>query len=102
MNYNEYEEVINGEKTYKKIAKELNNDKCVLIGYSDEKFTHYDILFKYAVEKYGQVQRGLKVFYLYMSIIGLGAFAFRTDKKIYESYIQQNFNTTLDLSKYEL
>ena len=30
MNYNEYEEVINGEKTYKKTAKELNNDKCVL------------------------------------------------------------------------
>ena len=44
---NGYNEIINSEEVYMAIAKNLKTDKAVLIGWSDEKMTHFDILFTY-------------------------------------------------------
>lgn len=35
MNFDEYNEVINGDDTYQTIAKELKDNKAVIIGWTD-------------------------------------------------------------------
>ena len=80
MNYNQYDEVINGESTFKEIAKLLKEDKTVGIGWTDEIFTHYDIIFKLGLnQKSGIFQRGIKADYLYVSIIDHTSYAFVPD-----------------------
>ena len=99
MNYNEYDEVINGKDTYKEIAKNLINSVPTLIGWTDEIATHYDILFDYEVDKNGYVQSGIKENDLFISIMRLGAFGFKTDNKKYAGYIAEKlFNGRLDSS----
>lgn len=80
MNIAEYGEVINGEQTYKAIAKELLNGKKIMIGWTDEKFTHLDVFFTLGIDtKVGNWQRGMKPFYLYVGIIDHTFYGFRTD-----------------------
>lgn len=75
-----YGEVINGKNTYEIIAKRLKNNDCVGIGWSDEIFTHFDIIFKLGLEcKEGVFQRGIKANYLFVSIIDHTSYGFRTD-----------------------
>lgn len=80
MNYNKLGEVINGEKTFKGIAKNLTRYKNVIVGWCDERYDHRDILFTYNCKKYGTLQRGMKPNYLYVSVIDFNSFGFRTDK----------------------
>lgn len=80
MNMNEYLEVINGNDTYRTIAKYLLKDKTVGIGWTDEESTHYDIIFTLGLNlKCGSFQRGIKADYLYVSIIDHTSYAFKTD-----------------------
>lgn len=44
MNYNKYNEVINGTETYKRIATGLLDNKTIGIGWTDEDSTHLDII----------------------------------------------------------
>lgn len=93
MNIDSYGEVINGENTYKEIADNLRAGKSVIIGWTDEKYTHLDLLFNYHTLKEGTLQRGLRGNELYISIIGMGAFGFDTnnnDKA--EGYIEEKLN----------
>lgn len=83
-----YGEVINGAKTYKKIAMQLKKGKNVIIGWACED-THYDILFSMKVDKYGILQRGLQKDYLYISIISFGSFGFKTVGIKDSSYIAE-------------
>lgn len=93
MDSDEYGEIINGINTYITIANKLTKGKDVMIGWTDEKYSHYDIIFNYGVDMYGtNIQRGLQPNYLYVSIIGIGAMGFRTDTEKYEDYIQEKFN----------
>ncbi len=90
MNYNKYGEVINGEYTYQVIATRLLDGNNVGIGWTDEDFTHFDIIFELGLDyKYGEFQRGLKQFYLYVSIIDHTSMGFRTDSIKEVSYIQE-------------
>lgn len=90
MNHNEYLEVINGENTYREIAKELKEGKAVGIGWTDEEFTHFDIIFKYILEvKEGAFQRGLRQNYLYIGIIDYTCFGFSTENRKDKEYIQE-------------
>lgn len=90
MNMNEYYEVINGEKTYCRIANELLNGKTVGIGWTDEESTHYDILFFLGIDvKQGQFQRGLRQNYLYVSIIDKTSFGFIPNSTKENGYIQE-------------
>ena len=97
MNFDKYGEVINGEQTFKKIANELiTTGKCI-IGWTDERYDHRDILFTYKPTHLGgQLQRGLKWCYLYVSIIGLCSMGFLIendcDNKKYNGYILEKLN----------
>lgn len=91
MNYDEYTEVINGEETFKKIAEELLEYGRCIVGWTDQGCDHRDILFTYRPHKYGDLQRGLKWTYLYVSIMGISSMGFlienKTDNVKHNSYI---------------
>ena len=90
MNINKYEEVINGETTYKEIAKLLLQGKNVGIGWTDETATHLDIIFKLGLDnKFGCFQRGIKMQDLYVSIINWTSYAFKSDSIKLGNYIQE-------------
>lgn len=77
MDTDKYNEVINGTNTYSKIAETLlDTGKCIM-GWTDQKYDHRDILFTYQ-PKYlgGGLQRGLRWCYLYVSIIGFSCMGF--------------------------
>lgn len=77
MNYDEYGEVINGEETYKGIAEELRTN-AVIIGWTDEQMSHFDILFTFTAISFGsQIQGGVKPRSdLFVSVMRKGSFAF--------------------------
>lgn len=90
MNFNEYQEVINGEKTYKEIAERLLKNESVGIGWTDENSCHLDIIFKLGLEhKSGTFQRGIKSNYLFVSIIDHTSYGFRSDDIKLGGYIQE-------------
>lgn len=89
MNYDKYGEVINGKGTYKEIAKLLEENNTVGIGWTDEDSTHLDIIFKLGVLKFGNFQRGIKANFLYVSIIDYTSYAFVPDTIKYGTYIQE-------------
>lgn len=88
MNYNEYNEVINGEKTFNQVAKLLLSGRTVGIGWADETYTHLDIVFKLEILKFGGFQRGIKENYLYVSIIDHTSYAFSIEDIKLGDYIQ--------------
>lgn len=89
MNYDKYNEVINGELTYKKLAEMLKQDDAVCIGWTDEVFTHLDIMFILGVNKFGDFQRGIRSNYLFVSIIDHTSYAFVPDSIKEGNYIQE-------------
>lgn len=89
MNYDNYYEVINGERTYKVIANRLKNGETIGIGWTDEDKTHLDIIFKLGLDhKEGIFQRGIKSNYLFVSIIDHTSYAFVPDSIKEGTYIQ--------------
>lgn len=93
MNIDDYGEIINGPYTYKGIANRLKEGESVIIGWTDEEYTHLDLLFNFKTYKEGMLQRGLRGNELFVSIIGLSAFGFDVkDREIHEGYISQKLN----------
>ena len=89
MNYDKYNEVINGEDTFRIIAKELIEEDTVGIGWTDEDSTHLDIIFKLGIDKFGDFQRGIRSNYLFVSIIDHTSYAFVPDGIKEGNYIQE-------------
>lgn len=87
MDKDTYGEVINGENTYKEIAYLLKSGRSVIIGWTDEDYTHYDILFSLNVIKEGTLQGGLRWNDLFVSIMRIGSFGFLIDSKKDSGYI---------------
>lgn len=88
MKQDEFDEVLNGEETYKEIAKVLYDKNNVLIGWTDGRFDHRDIFFSCGTtEKYGNIQRGIKSNYLFVGIIDFGFTGFRADTTKHYGYI---------------
>ena len=89
----EYGEIINDYDTVVEIVNRLKEGQSVIIGWTDEKYTHLDLLFDYMVYKEGILQRGLRGNELYVSIIGLGAFGFDVkDREIHKGYISEKLS----------
>lgn len=86
---NEYDEIINGEGTYKVIAGNLIQGLSVFIGWTDNDYTHYDILFNYKAMGIGGYQRGLRTTDLFVSIMSIGSFGFKTDSFKDPGYIAE-------------
>lgn len=94
MNKDSWGEIINGEKTFKEIAKNLKEKKSCIIGWTDEKYDHRDILFTYRPIKYGTLQRGLNLnSHLYVSIMSFSSMGFliewKTDNRKDNGYIME-------------
>lgn len=90
MNFNKYNEVINGDMTYKKIASELLKLFSTGIGWTDEEGTHLDIIFKLGMEsKFGDFQRGIRKNYLFISIIDHTSYGFISTTIKDVGYIQE-------------
>lgn len=90
MNYDDWGEVTNGEKTYKGIAGVLLSGNTIGIGWTDQEYTHLDLIFNLGInEKIGQFQRGMKQYYLYISIIDHTCMGFRTDDVKHPGYIME-------------
>lgn len=79
MTTDEYGEIINSEETFKEIAKLLSKSTPVLIGWTDEEGTHFDILFSYKVYGFGHFQGGVQQSDLFISIMRIGTFGFEVD-----------------------
>jgi hypothetical protein len=96
MNKDEYNQVINGEETYKSIADELIKYGRCIIGWTDEQCDHRDILFTYRPHKYGELQRGLRWTYLYVSIMSLSCMGFLIEadnnNEKHPNYIKEKLN----------
>lgn len=82
MTFDEYNEVTLSEETCIAIADRLNEGKAVMIGWTDEESSHFDILFTFTADKYGPVQGGISPYSdLFVSIMRKGAFAFAVGKE---------------------
>lgn len=94
MNIDKYNEVINGKDTFKSIAENLlDTGKCI-IGWTDEGCDHRDILFTYRPKHLGgELQRGLRWCYLYVSIIDYTSFGFliedMRDNRKHNTYLME-------------
>ncbi len=96
MNIDKYQEVINGKETYTSIAERLKDGHPVLIGWTDENMTHFDILFTYKPDATlgqtingvlvgehflsGSFQGGIRPTDLFVSIMRVGCFGFEVNK----------------------
>lgn len=107
MNFNEYNEVVNGPATYSKIATLLRNGQKVLIGWTDNEYTHYDLLFVYKniqnlnrnFTNESTIQRGLNERDLFVGIIGRGCYGFGIESPKSSGYIAEKlFNDRNDSS----
>ena len=97
MDFNIYDEVINGKETFKTIAQKLKQGEAVGIGWTDEEYTHLDIILKWGLEhKFGNFQRGIRQSYLFVSIIDHTSFGFRTDSTKDHGYIQEKLRMNND------
>lgn len=95
MNKTEYNEIINGTETYKEITDKLRQHTPVIIGWTDEEYTHLDILFTYKVykESNNYLQRGLRGNELFVSVIGIGSFGFDiNNSNRYPGYIGEKLS----------
>lgn len=106
MDYDNYEEVVNSEQTYKHIAEVLETGKSVLIGWTDNEGTHFDILFSANTIGFGHFQGGVKADDLFVSIMRAGAFGFETNAlDTHSGYYQEKLgskvsgNTAVALSE---
>lgn len=94
MLQDEYGEIINGTETYDEIRKRLFKGENVIIGWTDEEYTHFDILFSLRAYKpqNNYLQRGLRGNELFVSIIGLGVFGFDVGSQKSSGYIAEKLN----------
>ena len=92
MNKDKYGEIINGKETFEKIANLLKQGESAIIGWTDELFTHYDILFTMGAYKEdgNYFQRGIKANDLFVSVMSKGAFGFKVENgEKHPSYIAE-------------
>lgn len=96
MDMDKYLEITNGSKTYKAIATELLSYGRCIIGWTDEGCDHRDILFTYRPHQYGNLQRGLKWSFLYISIMDSSCMGFliemKTDNRKHNNYIKEKLH----------
>ena len=104
MNKDEYGEIINGVETYRDIVHYLKTNGSIIIGWTDEEFTHYDILFSCNVIKIkgNELQRGLRWTDLFVSIIGVGAMGFITDEEKSPAYVGEKLNLNVNYTTIKL
>lgn len=92
MNHDAWGEIINGPGTVDTIARGLLYEKrSVIIGWTDGRTTHHDVMFTLEPFSHGNLQGGLHgIGYLYVSIMRIGAFAFQlVDHPLSPDYVSE-------------
>jgi hypothetical protein len=92
MKQDEYGEVINHGETYREIAQYLAyEDRPVLIGWTDQEGTHFDIMFVVNPIMFGtNIQGGLKQNDLFVGVMRQGIFGFIIkDENTHHGYIAE-------------
>ena len=86
-----YRNVVNGADTYHQIAVDLNTHSSVIVGWTDERSTHYDVLFTLRPAQQGSLQGGLRgPTCLFVSIMRRGCFGFRVGgDELHRDYIAE-------------
>lgn len=79
MNKDNQNEVINGEETYQDIADNVQGCGATIIGWTPQDGSHYDVLFARFPIFEGTIQGGIQADYLFVSVMRVGAWGFRTD-----------------------
>lgn len=80
MKTDEYGEVLNDLTTFEEIARQVQK-LPVLIGWTDNLGSHFDILFSFGISKTGPIQGGISPLDLFVSIMRVGAFGFEISHK---------------------
>lgn len=82
MDHDEYGEIINGEGTYQMVAEELRENSAVLLGWTDQQGTHFDVLLKFTARVHGNnIQGGVRGTDLFVAIMRRGAFGFELENE---------------------
>jgi len=96
--FDEFTEICNGEDTYGAIAEVLKNQRSCIIGWTDERGSHFDVLFNILplgfAQRPGTIQKNINIgFDLFVSIMKVGAFAFDISRHNTDfHYIEEKFN----------
>lgn len=100
MKKDEEGEIINDEETYREIAGLISKNVPILIGWTDEEGSHYDILFVYRAMPHGEnIQGGIRALgALFVSIMRKGAFGFnaRDTFELSPTYIAEKLTISND------
>lgn len=108
MDFNSYDEVINGPNTYKEIARILKEDHSIIIPWNDGHSSLLDVLFTYQPTtcfEYAPNKRlgsGIRVTDLFVSVMRIGSFAFRIDDQFSSTYIAEKLNHSCNSTIEEL
>ena len=104
MNQDTYGEILNGEETYKEIAGLLLKNKSILVGWTDQKGSHFDILFVLNPEFFGtNIQGGLRQDDLFVGVMRRGIFGFIIkDEDTHYGYIGEKLNMRSNITTEKL
>ena len=98
MNRDDYDEVVNGQSTYQDIADQLSVQKPVIIGWTPENGSHFDVMFVVQPKFLSRnIQGGIQEDYLFVTLMRLGAFAFEMIDRggeLFPSYIGEKLNVS--------
>ncbi len=95
LNLDQFRQVTNGQLTYNAIAVQLMTNGSCIVGWTDRRDTHWDILFTVSPKCYGALQGGIMGYgYLYVSIMKRSCFAFRIayNEDRFPSYIGEKLS----------
>lgn len=95
----QWNEVINHRDTYSEIAGYLNQGHSVIVGWTDGRGAHHDVLFCKSPTKEGRLQGGLDGGHnLYVAVMRRGAFGFNIDddKELHPDYVGEKLNVEGD------
>lgn len=77
VDFDRWSEVVNGPNTYARIAEQLRQRACAIIGWTDGAATHHDVLFTLSPTSHGEIHFGLRSAQcLFVSVVHVGCFGF--------------------------
>lgn len=95
LNLDQFRQIVNGPDTYDAIAAQLMMNGSCIVGWTDKRDAHYDVLFTVSPKSYGALHGGIMGYgYLYVSVMRRSCFAFRIDynEDRYPSYFGEKLN----------
>ena len=98
MDKDEYNQIINGKRTYRVINANLRSGYPVIINWTDGLDTALTILFTPTPQQPDDTNFlgfGMRHWYVYVSIIGMGAFGFNSNSVKSPEYVAEKLNLTL-------